>query len=53
MSKSVVFLCVLARSKGGNVEQCRVFVCFRSVERDNNDFQLFGFGLKLLCESKI
>ena len=28
MSKSVVFLGVFARSKGGNVEKCRVFVCF-------------------------
>ena len=28
MLKSVVFLCVFARSKRGNVEKCRVLVCF-------------------------
>ena len=32
MSKSVVFLCVFARSRGGHVEKCRVFVCFCSAE---------------------
>ena len=28
MSKSVVFLCVFAWSKRGNVEKCSVFDCF-------------------------
>ena len=32
MSKSVMFLCVFARSKGGHVEKCTVFMCFCSVE---------------------
>ena len=43
MSKSVVFLCVFARSKMGNVEKCHVFVCFLGKVEKCRVFVCFGF----------
>jgi len=43
MSKSVVFLCVFARSKRGNVEKCRVFVCFLGKVEKCRVFVCFWF----------
>ena len=43
MSKSVVFLCVFARSNGGNVEKCRVFVCFLGKVEKCRVFVCFWF----------
>ena len=43
MSKSVVFLCVFARSKGGNVEKGRVFYVLL-VKSAKRPFQLFKFA---------
>ena len=49
MSKSVVFLCVFARSNGGNVEKCRVFVCFLGkVEKCRVFVCVLGFCVFLL-----
>ena len=48
MSKSVVFLTVFARSKRGNVEKCRVFVCFLGKVEKWSVFVCFGFCVFLL-----
>jgi len=43
MSKSVVFLCVFARSNGGNVKKIHVFVCFLGKVEKCRVFVCFGF----------